>query len=128
MPVDGVGFQMHFWDLESHPSPEDVAANMKRLTDLGLVVTITEMDVVIHNSSGTPDEKLQRQAEDYAAILKVCTENPGCTAFGTWGFTDKHSWLYYLEPGTYSDQGPLLFDTDYQPKPAFYELMNTLKP
>jgi endo-1,4-beta-xylanase len=128
VPIDGVGFQMHFWDLVSHPSPEDVAANMKRLTDLGLLVTITEMDVVIHNSSGTPEDKLQQQAEWYAAILRVCMENPGCIGFGTWGFTDKHSWLYSPEPNSYSNQGPLLFDTDYQPKPAYDELMDTLKP
>jgi len=128
VPIDGVGFQMHFWDPFSHPSPEDIAANMKRLTDLGLLVTITEMDVVIHNSSGTPEEKLQHQAEDYAAILRVCLQNPGCIGFGTWGFTDKHSWLYSPGPNVYSNQGPLLFDTDYQPKPAFDKLMDSLQP
>lgn len=128
VPIDGVDFQMHFWDPFSHPSPEDIATNMKRLTDLGLMVSITEMDVVIHNSSGTKDELLRHQAEDYAAILQVCLSNPGCISFGTWGITDKHSWLYSPEPNSYSDLGPLLFDTIYQPKPAFYGLIDLLRP
>jgi GH35 family endo-1,4-beta-xylanase len=48
-------------------------------------------------------------------------ENPGvCTAFLSWGFTDKFSWL---GDGQYG----LPFDFDYNPKPAFWEMMTTLK-
>jgi endo-1,4-beta-xylanase len=44
VPIDGVGLQFH-WDLEHHDSLTDVAANMKRLGDLGLEVHITELDI-----------------------------------------------------------------------------------
>jgi len=43
-----------------------------------------------------------------------------CTAFLTWGFTDKYTWLG-------SDKFPLPFDKDYSPKPAWWGMMNSLK-
>lgn len=44
VPIHGVGLQMHV-SLENPSNPQEVAANIKRLNDLGLEVHITEMDV-----------------------------------------------------------------------------------
>ena len=84
----------------------------------------TEMDVKIpvDASGNATAANLQAQADTYQRILTVCLQNPGCTAFQTWGFTDKHSWL--------SGQGKaaaLPFDVNYQPKLAFPSLMTTFQ-
>ena len=44
VPIDGVGLQFH-WSVNNHDPLTDVAANMKRLGDLGLEVHITELDI-----------------------------------------------------------------------------------
>jgi endo-1,4-beta-xylanase len=120
VPIDGVGLQMHI-SLEGAPSPEDVAANMKRLGALGLQVHITEMDVRIQEP--VTEEKLAAQARIYHSMLDVCLVAPNCTAFVTWGFTDSHSWIPDFFPGS---GAALIFDEFYRPKPACSEMVGTL--
>ena len=56
--------------------------------------------------------------------MTVCLQNPGCTAFQTWGFTDKHSWI----PGSYPGFGAALhFELNYQPKPAVNSMLAALQ-
>jgi len=121
VPIHGVGLQGHF-DIDDPPVAADVAANIERLAALGLEVQFTEVDVRI----GEPvtQEKLERQAGVYWNMLKVCVENPACTAFVTWGVTDKHSWIPEFLDGY--DAG-LLFDKQYQPKPAYWALRDVLE-
>ncbi|WP_228062026.1 endo-1,4-beta-xylanase [Coleofasciculus sp. LEGE 07081] len=123
VPIHGVGFQMHK-TIKNPPLPEEVAENMKRLNELGLEVQITEMDVQIHNGTGTRDERLVAQAKVYRDMLGVCLEASNCTAFVTWGFTDKYTWI----PGFVGQPDePLIFDESYRPKPAYNALVDVLK-
>src|SRR5580698_4631906 len=112
VPINGVGIQMHI-NTGSYPSSAGFAKNIQMLAALGLQVHITEMDVRIPvDSSGNGTApNLQAQAQTYQRILAVCLQNPGCTAFQTWGFTDAHSWI----PGSYPGFGAALpFDVNYQ--------------
>jgi endo-1,4-beta-xylanase len=95
-----------------------LAANIDRLTALGLQVHITELDVSLPlDSTGGllhPDD-LIRQADIYRGIVRVCLKNPGSTAIQTWGFTDKYSWI-----GSHSRSArgqALPFDRNYQANP-----------
>jgi endo-1,4-beta-xylanase len=125
VPIDGVGLQMHISNL--HVDVASISANIKRLTDLGVQVHITEMDVslaVDAKGNASPDD-LQRQADIYRKIAAACLAYRGCTAIQTWGFTDKYSWI-----GSHSKhtQGAaLLFDRDYRAKPAYGALRNALE-
>ena len=121
VPIDGVGFQGHF-GIEEPPSATEVAANIERLTDLGLEVQFTEVDVRIPEP--VTDEKLQAQADVYWNMLNVCVQNPGCTTFITWGVTDKFSWIPSFLDGY--DAG-LLLDAAYEPKPAYWALRDVLE-
>jgi endo-1,4-beta-xylanase len=120
VPIHGVGLQMHT-SVEAPPDPQAVAANMARLADLGLEVHITEMDVRIQEPV-TP-EKLEAQAQVYADMLQVCLSASNCTAFVLWGFTDCHSWIPNFFPGC---RAGLIFDENYQPKPACSALEDVL--
>ncbi len=124
VPIDGVGSQMHIANLRADVA--SISANIKRFTDLGVQVHITEMDVALPvYADGTASaEDLQQQAEIYRQIAGACLSYRGCTAIQTWGFTDKYSWI-----GSHSrhTQGAaLLFDRNYRAKPAHEALRNTL--
>ncbi len=121
VPIDGVGLQMHIFDLSIDAA--SVEANIARFTALGVQVHITEMDVAVPVDGGgraRDPEDLKRQAEVYREIATVCLQHPGCTALQTWGFTDKYSWLGWFTQGSKGDG--LLFDRQYRPKSAYETL------
>src|SRR5688572_27587482 len=60
VPVDGVGLQMHI-SANSRPSHANIAANIRRLASLGLVVHISEMDVRIKKVAGSDQTRLEVQ-------------------------------------------------------------------
>jgi endo-1,4-beta-xylanase len=120
VPVHGVGLQMHVASGQTIPAAR-VLANMDRLADLGLQVHITELDVRIRDE---PDEDdLERQAEDYREIMDTCLAAKDCTAFITWGFTDRYSWIPSFRQGWGS---ALILDETYRPKPAYDALRDAL--
>lgn len=124
VPINGVGFQSHFTVGEM--DTDAIAQNMKRLGELGLQVQITEMDDRYPVNS--TDAILQPQAGDYRRLLGTCLANKNCTAFVTWGVNDLYTWLRDSGLGFYENKSvkPLLFDDDYQPKPAYYAVLDML--
>jgi len=117
VPIDGVGLQMHIFELDFKASA--VAANIARLTALGLQVHVTELDVSLPLGAGgqVRIEDLNRQADIYGKVVRVCLQNPSCTAIQTWGFTDKYSWIGSHSRGTRGSALP--FDRSYKPKAAY---------
>jgi endo-1,4-beta-xylanase len=102
-----------------------LAANIARLTELGVQVHITELDVslpVDSNGLALPAD-LARQAEIYRSIVRACL-NSGCTAIQTWGFTDKYSWVCSHSRGARGQA--LLFDREYRAKPAYDGVLQEL--
>ncbi len=124
VPINGVGLQSHF--TVGQMDAAGIAENMKRLGELGLQVQITEMDD--RYPEGSSDAVLQQQAGDYRQLLQTCLDSHYCTAFVTWGVNDLYSWLRNSNLGFYVNQSvkPLLFDDDYQPKPAYYAVLDIL--
>lgn len=127
VPIDGVGLQMHL-RIGDTAELSSLDANISRLAALGLQVHITELDVALPI---TADGRLEdpadakRQADIYALVARSCAVHPACTAFQTWGFTDKYSWI----PGfTHGARGAALpFDGSFQPKPAFDAVLNVFQ-
>ncbi|MGH9395639.1 MAG: endo-1,4-beta-xylanase [Terriglobia bacterium] len=125
VPIDGVGLQMHLFDPKSIPL--SVAANIARLAKLGVQVHITEMDVAlpVDAEKREPDPKdLAEQAKIYQKMATICAESPDCTAFQTWGFTDRYSWIPAYTKG--KKGAALLFDANYKPKPAYTAVLKAL--
>lgn len=128
VPVHAVGFQVH-QHVNVKASYEQMYTSMKRFTDLGLEVKITELDVAIPLPVDGNDTK--NQVEIYYNITKACRALPKCTGITTWGFTDKYSWINQLNnAGGHSGVNhgsPLPFDDNYHKKPAYYAIMDALK-
>ena len=118
VPIDGIGLQMHI-SANSRPSDANIAANMRRLASLGLVVHISEMDVRINNAPGSDQTRMEIQRTTYRDVVRVCMMEPRCEAITFWGFTDAHTWI--------SGDRPLLFDAQYAPKPAYYGVLDALR-
>ncbi|HOJ78011.1 MAG TPA: endo-1,4-beta-xylanase [Bacillota bacterium] len=121
VPIHGVGFQMHIDTTGIFYFSE----NMKRFTDLGLEVHITEMDVRIP----TPGVKttLANQAEVYYQIFSESLNNPKITSIVLWGFTDRHTWIPKYAPYGAGFGEPLIFDVNYNKKPAYYSIQEALQ-
>jgi endo-1,4-beta-xylanase len=110
IPIDCVGFQTH---LTVGQVPSDLQANLQRFAALGVDVNITELDDRASSSS------LQQEATDYAKVVSACLAVSRCTDITVWGITDKYSWLGGSAAG-------LLFDGNYNPKPAYNAVINAL--
>ena len=125
IPIDGIGFETH---LEVNPGEypldyDNIVTNLKRFSDLGLEIHITEMDIKCDCSSFSETIETE-QAQMYQDVLRACLATPNCKNFESWGYTDKYTWIG-------SNEYPLPFDINFKPKTAaFYieqQLMNTTK-
>jgi endo-1,4-beta-xylanase len=121
VPIQGVGFQMHIAST-GNPSASSFRDNLARFAALGLHTSITEMDVRIGKSTADTKTALSNQAERYYEIIRVCRLQPKCGTITFWGVDDGHSWLDLPSMEGVFGKGPhqgLLFDTHFDPKPAY---------
>lgn len=121
-PIGGVGLQMHL-DAASRPSAADIARNLGRLAELGLLVNISEMDVRIARLAGDPAARLEEQRRVYHDVVAACVGQPRCHSVTFWGFTDRHSWIDQF----FGPDDPLLFDESYRTKPAYFGVLDALR-
>ena len=145
--IDGVGVQAH-WDLKS-PSIDQIEQIILDVHAAGVPVSFTELDIsvlpnpwkmvgaeVTQNFSqfeGDPKmspypnklpTKVQKQlAKRYHDIFKLFVKHSDKISRVTfWGVMDKHSWLNDW-PIKGRTNYPLLFDRNYNPKPAYKSVL-----
>jgi len=119
IPIDGVGLQMHL--TNGGLNYQSFADNMARFAALGVDIYITEMDVRFPTPLSATD--LQTQATIYSNVMTRCLAQPACKALQVWGIPDKYSWV----PSVFQGQGgALIFDDNYNAKPAYYALQSAL--
>lgn len=146
--VDGIGIQGH-WHLNS-PSIQEIDESFAEYADLGCTVMITEFEVNVipePNIVGAdivqrgrydeslnpyaesfPDSMQQVLAQRYADLFRLFVKNSDKVSRVTfWGLHDGYSWKNnWPIPGR--KNYPLLFDRDYQPKPAYDAVVATADP
>jgi len=140
IPVKAIGMQGHYG--LSVPTIAQIEASIVAFAKLGVKVNFTELDIdVLPNPSkrqgadiadtfaadekynlyttGLPDSVQQKLTQRYADIFALFHKHRDKIERITfWGVTDANSWL-----NNWPMQGrtsyPMLFDRNYQPKPAF---------
>ncbi len=136
VPVMAIGSQTHAnltW-----PSPELEDAALTDIAKLGLPIHITELDVNASSAgqriqsadisqseqaagatNQSPVEAAQQKvAQQYSNLFRVFLEHRQSVKLVTlWGVTDADSWR--------RNGRPLLFDGNWQPKPAFQAVLDT---
>jgi endo-1,4-beta-xylanase len=124
VPITGVGFQMHV--TIDWPSLTSIESSLKAIADRGLKVKISELDVSMKSAytSFTPEaatRQQQRYHDIIAAYIRAVppAQRAGITVWGVW---DADSWIN--QPG--APDWPLLFDANFQPKPALQGFKDAL--
>lgn len=134
VPIHGVGLQGH-WSIYDDLTAVGLSESIERFASLGLAVQITELDVSVYpkdwnrrqrrasDTTAFTPEKEQLQADKYKMIFEVLRKHKAQVSGVTfWNISDRHSWL-----DTFPIKGrkdfPLLFDQEYKPKKAFWEVV-----
>lgn len=122
VPIDGMGSQGHL-SLQ-YGFDDTIQENFERFAALGLKVAVTEADVRMPlGEDGEPTtEQIALQAERYDAMLQACLNVSACTSFTVWGFDDDRSWV----PGVFPEGYATIMTGDYEKKPAYYAMLETL--
>ena len=123
VPIDGIGMQMHL-DGVHPPTKDEVISNMKRFGALGLDVYVTEFDVNMDNVKANDRDKDKIQENIYYEMMRACIESKVCHQFSFLGITDAETWYNHIG---LKDARPLMFDRNYQPKPAFWGVRTALQ-
>ena len=133
VPIDAVGIQSHMTVKDRGSFDQSVFANfLKEISDRGLQVMLTEMDVV---DVGAPSDIPARDAEVasvYKDYLDAALASPAVKTVVTWGLSDRDSWItHYAIDDFRRDDGlpprPLPFDADLKPKPAYFAIAEAFK-
>ncbi|MBD7918824.1 endo-1,4-beta-xylanase [Cellulomonas sp. Sa3CUA2] len=122
-PLGGFGVQGHL--STQYPFPGDLETNLRRFTDLGLEVAITELDVRVPvDAAGRaePDD-VEKQVEYYGRAVDACVAVERCTSLTLWGVTDRYSWVPGWSPG---EGAATVLDEDLAVKPAFTAVADAL--
>jgi endo-1,4-beta-xylanase len=143
--IDGVGMQGH-WGL-TEPSLAEIEKSIKAYSELGVKVSITELDITVlpnpwdlegaeigqnfennETMNPYPDElpdsvKIQL-AQRYKGIFRLFLKHKDKIDRVTfWGINDANSWLNNW-PVRGRTNYPLLFDREYQPKKAYDSVLS----
>jgi endo-1,4-beta-xylanase len=139
--IAGVGIQAH-WRLDS-PTVDEIDSAIIIYSKLGVKVMFTELDIsVLPNPfeagitdkfkykkeldpfiKGLPDSMQTKLANRYAEIFKIFIRHKDVISRVTlWSLGDKESWLNNWPVQGRTDY-PVLFDRNFQPKPAYYSVL-----
>jgi endo-1,4-beta-xylanase len=122
VPVHAFGIEAHL-DAATFRSGFDADGYRRFLADaagLGLTLMVSELDVNDARLDGDPASRDQAVAAVYADYLAVALDEPAVAAVGTWGLSDRYSWLQYKERRRDGRPlRPLLLDDGLRRKPAW---------
>jgi endo-1,4-beta-xylanase len=127
IPIDGIGFQLHidrYW-----PSTTEIGQAFSRCVAMGLKVRISELDIRMNpdnTATALTPELAELQRQRYREVVRTYLNTVPAELRGgitVWGLTDALSWTpwYYKIP-----DWPLLFDANFQRKPAWTGLSEAL--
>ena len=128
VPIDGVGHQMHI-SIEE-PSIASIVKTIDMFSAIGVDNQITELDVSVYdNPSGScssiPQDVLIQQGYRYRDLFDAFRRLKGkISAVTFWGLADDRTWLRFL---TGRLDLPLLFDTQLEPKLAFWGIVDPVR-
>lgn len=109
---DGVGMQSHL--STTYPSVQLYEEALSKFASIGCDVQVTELDITIE--SGTT---AATQAKIYSDLYDIYIEHSAhVSSVSVWGLHDGMSWR--------RDRKPLLFNSDYSAKSAYYAIIDGL--
>jgi len=133
-PINGAGFQMHLTEkdfltqTQLEIKSDALKQNIINYEATGVDVFVTEFDLRLDGIPGSQADRFALQGKAYGSIFKACLDG-GLKSFIVYGLIDKDSWLEKPSFGgaNAADTQPLIFDDNYNPKPAYYAMLDVLQ-
>lgn len=122
--IDGIGLQMHISD--NYPDTDLIREAMTKIESQGLVVHYSEVTISLNKRFGTTEVSntmLDYQKMRMKEIIKTYLTLQKNSQFGItiWGVADPD-----VNLNKENAHWPLLYNKDYQPKPAYCGLLEAL--
>lgn len=115
-PVHALGWQMHV--KPGSLDPTTLLARMNEIADLGFDNYITELDVELPANASAAD--YERQKQTYKTVVETFLAARRHKTIVIWGLRDGSP--YWL-----TDGHPLLFDENFNKKPAYFGVQEALR-
>lgn len=130
VPIHGVGLQAH-WSIHDLTEGQ-VDSTIRKFAELGLKIQVTELDIKVQpagnaaarldSTRGYTAEREQKQTEQYEMVFRLFRKYKDVISGVTfWNVSDRYSWLDRRGGGK---AYPLLFDTTYKAKQAYWQVVN----
>ncbi len=126
--IDGIGAQMHI--SFNSPSKSKIQALADGTVNRGLQLHFAELDIRVNTEgnaslSALSTSRANAQKAKYKEVVEIYNAIPDVNKFALtiWGLRDNESWLtdFWQVP-----EFPLLFDRNYNKKPAYDGVMEAL--
>ena len=109
---DGVGMQSHL--ATNYPSVQLYSEALDKFASIGCDIQVTELDITIESGATAAT-----QAKIYSDLFDLYIKHSShLSSVSVWGLHDGMSWR--------KDRKPLLFNSDYTAKPAYYSITDGL--
>ncbi len=115
VPVHGIGCQAHI--SVRYPSANQIRAAIQKIDAMNLKLRVSELDIPMNPIKLYWEYSARLatlQSKRYEEVTELILQANNLTGITLWGITDPSSWLHSEK----KLQWPLLFDGDYNPKPA----------
>ncbi len=134
VPIDAIGIGGSFYtaDWVSFPfNKESLLKTIRDFSQYDIEIYIPEIEIGLIYMEGTIEERRNAQVQIYRDIMDACIESGVCRGIGIFGVRDMDiDWNCpegYIDPCPSQPAEPLLFDGDFNPKPAYYAILESLK-
>jgi endo-1,4-beta-xylanase len=123
VPIQAFGLQAHLYGGSVDKLNTNLLTGfLKSISNMGLKVLVTELDVQDKGLPADPNARDQAIAQSYSKFLNAVLQNTNVIVVETWGLSDKYTWLKNHAPRQDGlDVRTLPYDANYQPKSAVYQ-------
>jgi endo-1,4-beta-xylanase len=115
VPVHALGVQSHIF-AETRACGPNFERFLEEISDLGLAILVTEMDVRDQHLPGEIGVRDRMVAQQYYDYLSFMLRFKSVKTVVTWGLTDRYTWIGGHNPRTDGQSvRPLPYDEDLKP-------------
>lgn len=130
VPIHALGMQVHLWGHDQKPlNPKKIRAFVREVTDLGLKIMVTELDVKDTHLPNNIKVRDYLVAQAYEDCLSAVLDEPAVIAVITWGLSDRYTWYTTPKYGGVREDGgkprPLPLDARLNRKLAWNAIART---
>lgn len=125
VPIEGIGIQTHL-ETNLDFDAEIYRKFLQEITDRGLEITLTELDVRENKEiSESLSQRQKRVADLTYDVLSVAFDQPAVKGLMCWALSDRHSWLRRVIK--IKDNNGLPYDDEYLPTPMHGAIARAFK-